>query len=151
MILIPNCTKVVTTLKTSAHPIENVPFPTVTICGSGLHMDNVEKAVADKFAQWREENERNGTSKEEIEEDMATYMNEAFQINTTENSEAANIIDILNTMVASDVDLSVGLNGVRDNVIACADESDAPVAESRRKRQAEEDKLETAEFCCEKM
>ena len=74
-------------MKTSAHPIENVPFPSVTICGSGLHMDNVEKAVADNFAKWREESERNGTSEEEISEDMATYMNEAFQIDTTESKE----------------------------------------------------------------
>ena len=140
----------ITTLKTSAHPIENVPFPTVTICGSGLHMDNVEKAVADNFAQWRDENGRNETSEEEISEDMAIYMNEAFQINT-ESSEAANILDMLNTMVASDVDVSVGLNGVRDNVIACAEtENDIESTNSRKKRNTE-DKLETDEFCCEKM
>ena len=149
-VLISHSTKVVTTLKTSAHPIENVPFPTVTICGSGLHMDNVEKAVGDNFAKWREENHRNETSEEEISKDMATYMNEAFQINT-ESSEAANILDILNTMVASDVDVSVGLNGVRDNVIACTGtENDIESTNSREKRNAE-DKLETDEFCCEKM
>ena len=112
-------------------------------------MDNVEKAVADNFANWREENGRNGISEKEILEDMATYMNEAFQINNIESSEAANIVDILNTMVASDVDNSVGLNGVRENVIACAatehEESDPGVTESRSSRRTRnaEEKLET--------
>ena len=46
---------------------------------------------------------------------MAEYMREAFQIKNTESSEAANILDILNTLVASNVDSAVGLNGVRDN------------------------------------
>ena len=33
-----------------------------------------------------------------------------------------NILDILDTMVASNVEASVAANGVRDNVIACADD-----------------------------
>ena len=69
--------KVITTLKTTAHPVENIPFPTVTICGSGLHMDNVKKAVTNNFAKWREENERRRTGKDEIVEDMAVYMDRA--------------------------------------------------------------------------
>ena len=35
-----------------------------------------------------------------------------------------NILDILNTMVASNVEASVAANGVRDNVIACADDEE---------------------------
>ena len=122
-------------------------------------MDNVQKVVTEKFGKWRKENKRNGTSEEAIEEDMADYMEEAFQINNTENS---NILDILNTMVASDVDASVGLNGVRDNVIACnePDTTDATndrkevstteTRNSRKKREAE-NSLTKEEFCCEEM
>ena len=56
-------------------------------------MDNVEKTVADNFAKWRIEKGRNESSEEEVTQDMADYMNEAFQINNTESSEAANILD----------------------------------------------------------
>ena len=108
----------ITTLKTTAYPVENIPFPTVTICGAGLHMDNVEKAVAEDFAKWREENARNRIDRVEISEDMDKYMEDVFQINNTGSPEAANILDILNTMIASNVDASVGLNGVRENQIA---------------------------------
>ena len=144
----------VTTLKTSSYPIENVPFPTVTICASGLNMDNVEKAIGNKFATWRKENGRNGRSEERISEDMADYMSEAFQINNTESGDAANILDILNTMVASDVESSVGLNGVRDNILSCAAEDELEQEEdstngSRRKREIELNLNDS--FCCEKM
>ena len=53
-----------------------------------------------------------------------------------------NILDILDTMVASNVEASVAANGVRDNVIACADDQhkknvqqkhDALVAKTIRK------------------
>ena len=53
-----------------------------------------------------------------------------------------NILDILDTMVASNVEAAVAANGVRDNVIACADDQqkenvqqkhDEPVEETTRK------------------
>ena len=139
----------ITTLKTTAYPVENIPFPTVTICGAGLHMDNVEKAVAEDFAKWREKNARNRIDREEISEDMDKYMEEVFQINNTGSPEAANILDILNTMIASNIDASVGLNGVRENQIACGAVEDKHVpAPNNNKREV---KRPVEEFCCEKM
>ena len=44
-------TKVVTTLKKTALPVTEVAFPTVTICASGFHMDNVEKALSKNFGR----------------------------------------------------------------------------------------------------
>ena len=82
-------------------------------------MDNVEKAVADGFGRWREEKGRNETSGDELSGDLADYMEEVFQVKNNGSHDDANILDMLNTMVASDVETSVGLNGVRDNVIAC--------------------------------
>ena len=55
-----------------------VPFPTVTICGSGFHMDNVEKKVVEDFSNWRKEKGREDLGK--IVEDMADYMEERFLI-----------------------------------------------------------------------
>ena len=147
----PFMSKVVTTLKSSSHPIENISFPTITICGSGLNMNNVERAVAESFARWRIETGRNESSEHKISEDMADYMMEAFQINT-KSSEVANILDLLNTFVASDVEETVSQNGVRDNAIHCAENDIIPIipAEStqfRKKREA----LLTQDFCCEEM
>ena len=51
--------QVVTTLKNTAKPVAEVPFPAVTICGIGNHMNNVEKKIQENFALWREENQRN--------------------------------------------------------------------------------------------
>ena len=44
-------TKVVTTLKKTALPLTEVAFPTVTICASGFHMANVEKALSKNFGR----------------------------------------------------------------------------------------------------
>ena len=38
------------------------------------------------------------------------------------SKKQVNILDILDTMVASNVEASVAANGIRDNVIACADD-----------------------------
>ena len=48
----------------------------MTICGSGFHMSNVEKKVAEDFSNWREEAGRENLSR--IVEDMADYMEERF-------------------------------------------------------------------------
>ena len=116
-------------------------------------MDNVEHAVAANFGKWREELGKNGTSQGEISADMTEYMEEVFQINNTGSPEAANILDILNTMVASDVEASVGLNGVRDNIIAC-DATDNGVTAARQKRNSRKRrsvKVGSGDFCCQKM
>ena len=48
----------------------------MTICGSGFHMTNVEKKVAEDFSNWRKEMGREDLSR--IKEDMADYMEERF-------------------------------------------------------------------------
>merc|ERR1712020_78926 len=51
--------QVVTTLKNTAKPVAEVPFPAVTICGTGNHMSNVEKKIQENFALWRVKNQKN--------------------------------------------------------------------------------------------
>ena len=113
--------KVVTTLKQTAKPVTDLLFPAVTICASGLHMDNVEKKVAENFAMWREANNRNENQKEAVEKDIKEYMRSAFQIK--DDATPVNILDILDTMVAPNVDSSLSANGVRENVFACKERS----------------------------
>ena len=60
--------QVVTTLKNTAKPVTEVPFPAVTICSSGLNMDAVKKALMVDFAAWMVEDGRTSVNKEEDKE-----------------------------------------------------------------------------------
>ena len=99
-----------------------VAFPALTICSSGFHMSNVEKKIEEHFARWRLENKR----KEATRKDVEDYMLEIFQIKSEVNQTEppVNILDILNTMISpSNVDASLAANGLRENAIACNEES----------------------------
>ena len=126
--------QVVTTLKNTAKPVTEVPFPTVTICGAGLHMTNVEKKIGDNFVAWRRENKRHEESMEGIEKDMEDYMAQTFQIET---GSSVNLLDILNTLIAPNTDETLAANAVRENVLACQDSSEkesSPMTQ-RQKRE----------------
>ena len=69
------------------------------------------------------ENQKNLNTMEAMKEDMKEYMQKTFQIRLEEASmsetKPVNILDILDTMIAPNVDASVTANGVRDNILAC--------------------------------
>ena len=108
--------QVITTLKDTVMPVSEVAFPAITICGGGNHMDNVERAVLEDFRRWRKDDEKKGI--ENIRKDLADYMIEVYQM----PDQDTNILDILNMMVASNVETSVAGNAVRQNVLACGNE-----------------------------
>ena len=129
--------QVVTTLKNTAKPVAEVPFPAVTICGTGNHMSNVEKKIQENFVQWRTENGKNKTGSALLK-NVEDYMREIFQIHNKEGSDPVSILDILDTMIAPDVDASVAANGVRQNSLACQEEASTQKSTSlgsRKKRQ----------------
>ena len=134
----------VTTLKNTAKPVTDLPFPAITICASGLHMDNVQKKLAENFVQWRMKNSRNDNKKEAIEKDIEEYMQTTFQIQPKEGTESqtkpANILDILDTMIAPNVETSVAANAIRENVFACKDSTQttnqASATAGRKKRSS---------------
>ena len=131
--------QVVTTLKNTAKPVAEVPFPAVTICGTGNHMNNVEKKIQENFVQWRKENQRNKTGSSAMEKDVEDYMRETFQIDNKQESDPVSILDILDTMIAPNVDASVAANGVRQNVLACQEEVSPHNSTSLGERQKRED------------
>ena len=85
---------VVTNLRSTGRPVSQLDFPTVTICGSGLHMGNVEEALRDDIIKWRQE--RGKTKVDTVEEDVSEFMKDTYQI----QSEEVNLLDVVNTMVA---------------------------------------------------
>ena len=126
--------QVVTTLKNTAKPVTEVPFPAVTICGTGNHMSHVERKIQENFALWRQKNQRNRTGSTMLK-DIEDYMSETFQIDPTSN---VSILDILDMMTAPNVEASVAANGVRQNVFACqeASENQSNAGGGRRKHAA---------------
>lgn len=113
--------QVMTTLKDTSKPVADVPFPALTICGSGVHMNNVERKLILDFQEWRLQENRNGTTKDAIKKDTEEFMQTRFQIkpSQTEQEHPLNILDILDTMIAPDVDPFFDANSIRENVIAC--------------------------------
>ena len=122
--------QVITTLKQTTFPITEVAFPAITICGSGFHMDNVKTALQHNFAKWREEMGRKDVNL--VAKDFAEYMEAKFQITSNRSDgERPNILDMLDTMIASDAEASVAANGVRQNALAC---SEGKASLNRKKR-----------------
>ena len=70
----------VTILKNTTKLIKDVPFPALTLCSSGVHLNNVEKKLVQDFTDWRTLQQKINTSKEEIAEDMEDFMEDNFHI-----------------------------------------------------------------------
>ena len=108
--------QVVTTLKTVAKPVTDLEFPAITICGSGQHMSNVERALYNSFREW--DQGRSELAREKIlGERFEDYMREVFQI----TEKGLSIMDILDTMISPNQEGS-GTKAVVNNELACAEE-----------------------------
>ena len=120
--------QVVTILKDTTKLVKDVPFPALTICGSGIHMNDVEKKLIQDFKDWRKERNRTQNNKQAVRKDTEEFMQIRFQIEPgkTENEEPINILDMLDMMIAPNVDASAAANSVRENIIACKPSQDAP-------------------------
>ena len=129
--------QVITTLKTTAKPVTDLSFPTVTVCAAGLHMENVKTVLERNFNDWRFEN-RKSWDAEDIEILMAEFMRETFQI----KDKSLSILDLLNTMISPKVESSLVSNGVRENVAACFKKG-----RSRRKRELTGERGMVGENC----
>ena len=84
-------------------------------------MNNVEKKLIRDFENWRAQENRVDTNREAISKDTEEFMQTRFQINPSKSSgeQPITILDILDTMIAPDVDASLAANSVRQNVMAC--------------------------------
>ena len=115
--------QVVTILKDTTKHVTEVAFPALTICGSGVHMSHVEKKLAKDFKDWRAQSKRNGTVSQTMKKDLEEFMETRFQIrpSQTEIEQPLTILDILDMMIAPDVDATVAANSVRDSPVRYID------------------------------
>ena len=114
--------QVITTLKTVAKPVTELAFPAVTICGTGQHLDTVEKVLLHNFYLWSETRGDGGDGGDDdsvagsADELFSLYMEEVFQI----SEKNLSILDILSTMILPEAS---GTNAVRKNEIACSNKA----------------------------
>ena len=112
-------------MKNTTKLVTDIPYPALTLCGSGVHMNNVEKKLVQDFKDWRTLHMRTKTNEEEIKKDMKVFIEEKFQIKPAQDEgESMDILDILDMMIAPDVDASLSAKGVRENEIACKQSKD---------------------------
>ena len=125
-----------TILKDTTKPVTDVAFPALTICGSGVHMNYVEKKLVKDFKGWRAQNRRKGETMETMRNDLEEFMETRFQIKPSqrEGEQPLTILDILDLMIAPDADASLAANSVRENALAC-------------QTSAEGENLDSAYFC----
>ena len=79
--------QVVTTLKDTSKPVTDVPFPALTLCATGVHLNNVEKKLILDFEEWRAKENRNDTTKEAIKKDIEDFMQIRFQIKPSQENK----------------------------------------------------------------
>ena len=110
-----------TVLKNTTKLVTDIPYPALTLCGSGVHMNNVEKKLVQDFRIWRTTHIKTNNSKRVNAKDMENFMEGEFQIkrSSKEGKPQIHILDILDMMISPDVDTSLAANGVRENEIAC--------------------------------
>ena len=106
---------VITTLKNTAKPVGDLKFPMIVICSEGMYMNNLEQKLWEDFQNWRELS----SLTENMSFALSKYMLEQFEI----QNSSINILDILDTMVAKDVEVSMAANAVRENIDACSSEN----------------------------
>ena len=109
--------QVITTLKTLVKPVTELAFPAVTICGTGLHLEKVEKILLRNFYAWNETRDDDGYDiAGSAEDQFSLYMEEVFQI----SDRNITILEILSTMISPE---ATATNAVRMNEIACSDKA----------------------------
>ena len=95
-------------------------------------MSHVENKLVHDFKGWREENKKNETTLNMIKKDLEEFMETRFQIKPSqkEGEQPLTILDILDMMIAPDVDASVAANSVRENALACQTAEEGKNSES---------------------
>ena len=118
--------------------MEEVPFPSVTICSPGLNMEAVEEALLEDFNQWLSEKSMTEVS---LGDRLDEFMKEKYA--TTVATE--NIFEKIKAMnsppPSSEEESNSGAtSAVLQNLVAC----EAKEAESIRKKRSNEGKTQSS-------
>ena len=109
---------VTTSLKDAAKPVTSLPFPGVTICTSGLNMEDVAEELMKDFTNWKmEKNEiMINVSREMDKSLLEEFMKLTFEI---DDISAKNIFNILKAFHSPDPKKTSESLSVLQKAIAC--------------------------------
>ena len=105
--------------------MEELPFPSVTICSPGLNMKAVEEALLEDFGQWRNENGKKDEGN--LEEQLDEFMDEKY---ATTAEKILETIKAMNSPPSSEEETSNRAGAVLQKLAACERDK----AGSRKKR-----------------
>lgn len=71
---------VITSLQTTSLPIEEIPFPAITICGQGLIKDVVRSAIFEQFSRFVQEQDSTGNISTSLANMTAEEKTIAYQV-----------------------------------------------------------------------
>ena len=119
---------VLTTLKKTSKKISSNQFPSVTICTEGVNMEAVRNALVKDIMNWR----NNSGSNRDIVEDVKLYLNTTFGLNL---DGLISLDDIVKSYSTPNLDMSVGLGAVANDIAVCANQDQTFRRKKRKKRE----------------
>ena len=96
----------ITTLESNSASVDGLDFPTVTVCGPGRYMENVQKGLYKRFVVWKANNSI--SNEQENEESFREFLRQVYQ---TKNG--SNIMNLLSTMTVPSPEKSKSQQVVR--------------------------------------
>ena len=94
--------------------MEELPFPSVTICSPGLNMKAVEEALLEDFEQWRNDNGKAHEGR--LEKHLEEFMDEKY---ATTAEKILETIKAMNSPPSSEEETSNRAGAVLQNLAAC--------------------------------
>jgi hypothetical protein len=121
--------RALTTLAGTNKPVTELAFPAVTICSQGLSMDRVAGALQRDFEQW--------SLKQESKE-FDEFLTAKFSMDP---AEQYSLLDVLQSLASPNPEASVGPNGARENLLACAGTGPEVTTEKTKIRKKRNDNI----------
>ena len=119
-------------MQDAAKPVEELPFPSVTICSPGLNMEAVEEALLEDFNQWLSETRRTDGN---LEDWLEEFMEENYA------TTAENIFETIKAMnlppPSREEERNSGASAVLQKLVACEATGGQSDEGSRKKRSNE--------------
>ena len=99
--------------------LSEINFPAVTVCSQGLNMENVARAVERDFYDWHKQQPQGGEggSKDTLQERMALYLREKFDIDESDPS----LLEIIQSMTSVGGPTAIMAESLTKNVKKCSE------------------------------
>ena len=89
----------------------------MTVCSQGLNMENVARAVERDFYDWHQAQGGEGDSKDTLQERMALYLREKFDIDDSDPS----LLEIIQSMTSVGGPTAIMAESLTKNVKKCSE------------------------------